>query len=100
VVRRHGGDPVLGRKLHRCFALACIPVPGLTIVQHADLDGDGKRLVGLTVEGTAEDLVRDGIANRDEIEAALASLADFAEDRGSVCGSPRLFQAWSRRGTG
>jgi hypothetical protein len=46
---------------------------------------------------TAEAIVHEGIATAEEVEVALASLADFAEDPASLCGSPRVFQAWSRR---
>ncbi len=38
-----------------------------------------------------------GIASADQLRAALDSLNEFAADPASVCGSPRLFQAWSRR---
>ena len=50
-----------------------------------------------TIEATAEAIIREGIASADQIQAALGSLTEFAADTGSVCGSPRLVQAWSRR---
>ncbi len=49
---------------------------------------------------TAEAIIREGIASAGQVQAALASLAGFVADPGSVCGSPRLFQAWSRRPVG
>ena len=97
VLRRHGGDPQLGRKLHGYFRQAGIPAPELTVVQRADLDGEAKMLPHSTIEATAEAIIREGIASADQIQAALGSLTEFAADTGSVCGSPRLFQAWSRR---
>jgi ubiquinone/menaquinone biosynthesis C-methylase UbiE len=97
VLERHGGDPLSGRKLHRHFRAAGIPAPELTVVQRADVTGEAKTLPHSTVEATAEAIVREGIASAGQVSAALASLADFAADAGSVSGSPRLFQAWARR---
>jgi SAM-dependent methyltransferase len=97
VLQRHGGDPLLGRKLHRYFPDAGIPAPEVTLVQRADASGEAKTLPHSTVEATADAIVREGIASAEEVRAALASLTGFAADPGSVCGSPRLFQAWSRR---
>jgi ubiquinone/menaquinone biosynthesis C-methylase UbiE len=97
VLRAHGGDPLSGRKLHRRFRDAGIPAPELTVVQRADVTGEAKTLPHSTVEASAEAIIQAGIASAGQLRAALASLADFAMDPGSVCGSPRLFQAWSRR---
>ncbi len=97
VLERSGGDPLLGRKLHRYFREAGIPAPALTVVQRADVTGEAKTLPHSTVQATAEAIMREGIASAEQVNAALASLADFAADPGSVCGSPRIFQAWSRR---
>lgn len=97
VLERHGGDPLSGRKLYRRFREAGIPAPELTVVQRADVTGEAKTLPHSTVEATAEAIIREGIASAGQVRAALASLADFAADPGSVCGSPRIFQAWSRR---
>jgi ubiquinone/menaquinone biosynthesis C-methylase UbiE len=97
VLKAHGGDPLSGRKLHRRFRDAGIPAPELTVVQRADVTGEAKTLPHSTVEATAEAIIQAGIASAGQLRAALASLADFAVDPGSVCGSPRIFQAWSRR---
>jgi len=100
VLHRRGGDPHLGRKLHRLLPAAGIPSPAVTLAQRADSTGDVKTLPYSTIEATAEAIVQEGIATAEEVEAALTSLADFAEDRASLCGSPRVFQAWSRRPLG
>jgi hypothetical protein len=97
VLARHGGDPLAGRKLYRHFGQAGIPAPELSVVQRADAVGEAKTLPYSTVEATAEAIIGEGIASADQLRAALDSLDDFAADPASVCGSPRLFQAWSRR---
>ena len=57
--------------------------PAVTVVQRADSTGDTKTLPYSTVLATAEAIVHEGIAT--------------AEDPASLCGSRRVFQAWSRR---
>lgn len=73
---------------------AGIADPAVTVVQRAD---STKTLPYSTVLATAEAIVHEGIVTGEEVEVALATLADFAEDPASLCGSPRVFQAWSRR---
>ncbi len=97
VLERHGGDPLAGRKLRRYFSAAGIPTPALTVVQRADVEGEAKMIPHSTVEATADAIIEEGIASVEQVRAALASLIDFAADTESVCGSPRIFQAWSRR---
>lgn len=97
VLKRRGGDPLSGRKLFRRFAEAGIPAPELTIVQRADVAGEAKTLPQATVEATADAIVGEGIASPAEVAAALDSLIAFVADPATVVGSPRLFQAWTRR---
>jgi len=40
VLERHGGDPQLGRKLHRLFPAAGIPEPAITLAQRTDTTGE------------------------------------------------------------
>ena len=99
VLERHGGDPKIGRKLHRLFDAAGIPTPEFTVVQRVDASGEAKTLPHSTVDATAEAIIQAGIASAADVQAALTGLAAFAADPSTVCGSPRLFQAWSRRAT-
>lgn len=100
VLETHGGDPRSGRKLYRYFAESGIPVPELTVVQRADVTNEAKMMPHRTIEATAEAIIGAGLATAEQVGAALASLADFAADPATVCGSPRTFQAWSRRPAG
>jgi SAM-dependent methyltransferase len=99
VLEGHGGDPLTGRKLPRLFREAGIPEPDLRVVQRADLIGEAKTLPYSTVEATADAITSQGVATTEEVQHALEALAEFAEDTTSVCGSPRLFQAWTRKPT-
>jgi hypothetical protein len=51
----------------------------------------------LTIEATAEAMIDAAVASREEIELALEQLGVFAADQTILCGSPRTFQAWTRR---
>jgi SAM-dependent methyltransferase len=97
VLRSFGGDPLSGRKLVARFAEAGIPTPELTVVQRADLAEEGRTLPMLTVEATAEAMIDAAVASREEIALALEQLGVFAADQTILCGSPRTFQAWTRR---
>lgn len=96
-LRANGGDPLSGRRLLARFTDADVPRPQVTVVQCLDIAGEGKLIPYLTVEGTASTTIECGIATVQEIDRALVSLRAMADDETSLCGSPRMFQAWSRR---
>jgi ubiquinone/menaquinone biosynthesis C-methylase UbiE len=97
VLERNGGDPQVGRKLHRHFTAAGIPAPELTVFQRADSVDEAKTLPPSTIEATADAIIEAGIASADQVREALASLRAFAADPHTVVSSPRHVQAWSRR---
>ena len=92
-----GGDPLSGRKLQHRFLAAGVPAPELTVAQRADVTGEGKGLPHSTISTTADVIIAAGIADAAEVDQALAGLEALAADPESVVGSPRTFQAWSRR---
>jgi len=97
VLERHGGDPLMGRKLHRYFTDAGIPEPSVGVVQNVHRTGEAKMLPHATVEATAEAIVAEGVATAEQLREALEGLAEFGADTHSLCGSPRVFQVWTRR---
>jgi len=59
--------------------------------------GEAKMLMWSTLEATADAVIAEGLATRDQITTALASLRQFSDDaRTLICG-PRVFQLWARR---
>lgn len=97
VLERHGGDAAAGRKLYGYFLEAGILRPNLRMVQNANTTGEEKALSLVTLEATADAIVAEELASEDEVSAALASLAAFTDDPGTLVGEPRIFQLWSRR---
>jgi SAM-dependent methyltransferase len=100
VLQHNGGDPTIGRKLHRYFSDAGIPSPQLHVAQPVLFDGEAKSLAWTTLEASTEAIAAAGLATRAEIAAQLASLAEFTQDPTTLISGPRFFQAWSRRPKG
>lgn len=96
-LRAAGGDPLSGRRLVARFREAGLPTAQVTIVQRVDLAGEAKFLPYLTVEATATTMIELGVARAEGIQSALVGLHAMAEDETTLCGSPRIFQAWCRR---
>jgi SAM-dependent methyltransferase len=94
-----GGDPLSGRRLLARFREAGLPDPELSVVQRVYVEGEAKGLPHSTIATTAEAIVGTGVATAAEVDEALAGLLALAEDDVTVVGSPRNFQAWSRRRT-
>jgi ubiquinone/menaquinone biosynthesis C-methylase UbiE len=97
VIARCGGDHAVGRKLYAYFLKAGIPDPDVHLVQRIHLADEGKTLALSTLEATADAILAEGVATVDEVTAAVASLAQFTSDAGTLIGGPRIFQLWSRR---
>ena len=67
------------------------------LVQPVWTEGEGKMLPCLTLEASTDAIVSEGIATKDEVMRALATLERFSADpRTLICG-PRVFQLWSKR---
>jgi ubiquinone/menaquinone biosynthesis C-methylase UbiE len=97
VLARHGGDATTGRKLYRYALEAGIPGPELRLRQGHGITGDTKLLAVSTLDAIADAILSDGLATRDELDAAIADLAAFTEEPDTLIGDPRTFQIWARR---
>ncbi|MCI4363354.1 MAG: class I SAM-dependent methyltransferase [Thermoplasmata archaeon] len=96
-LRKSGGDPNTGRSLRRYFLQGGIPEPELALVQPVHTGGEGKKLAWSTLEGSREAILSNGVASREELDAALESLRLFTEDPRTLISGPRIFQLWARR---
>ena len=97
VIRNSGGDHSMARKLYAYFLQAGIGQPDVQVNQPVYVEGEGKTLPLTTLEATADLVVAESIAGRDEVEAALRDLKRLAEDRETLLLGPRIFQLWCRR---
>ena len=87
-LRRHGGDPLSGRRLHPRFREVGVPDPQLEMVQHVYLTGEGKLMPYLTVARSAPRIIASGVATQAEGDEALILLAELAADTTSAVSSP------------
>lgn len=97
VLERRGGDHTMGRKLYASFLAAGIPGSHVAVAGSAWTEGEAKTLAWSTLDATAEAIVSEGIASRDEVASALDEVRRFTEDLGTIICGPRVFQVWSRR---
>jgi ubiquinone/menaquinone biosynthesis C-methylase UbiE len=93
-----GGDHATGRKLYSYFLEVGIPHPHVAVVQPLYIAGDeGKKLALSTLEASGEAILDAGIASKEELDTALARLAELTDDPRSLISGPRVFQLWARR---
>ncbi len=96
-LRRRGGDPQIGRKLHRYFVAAGAGAPEVAIVQRVEIEGETTSLAHSTLAASADAIVGEGLATSEEIAEAVSALIAAAADPGTIMGLPRTFQAWTRK---
>lgn len=98
VVRSRGGDPNIGPRLPSLLAEGGFEGVGVAVVQPAGTQGEVKLINPITMENIAEAVLRDGLASRDEIDAVIRELYEFADNPQTLASLPRIVQAWGRRG--
>ena len=96
---RNGGDPIMARRLYRCFLAAGLPDPQLRMTQTLDTEpgGDTKLLALSTLEGTVDAITSAGVATPAEAKAAVAGLTAFIADPTTLVADPRIFSVWAHR---
>jgi SAM-dependent methyltransferase len=97
IVRRRGGDPDIGPRLPLLLKKGGFTDIGVNVVQRVGLVGEVKLLDAITVENIADTIVRDQLAERRDVDAVVRELYDFAADPDTLCGTPRIVQAWGVR---
>jgi hypothetical protein len=70
----------------------------VAVVQHVAMQGDAKLTSPLTMENIAGAVLEEGLASQEEIDELILALHEFAADPETLAGTPRIVQAWGRRG--
>jgi SAM-dependent methyltransferase len=96
-VRRRGGDPDIGPRLPSLLMSSGFQNVGVHVVQPAGLQGEVKLMNPMTMENIADAVLEDGLATRDEIDAIVRELYDFAADSVTLASLPRIVQSWGKR---
>jgi SAM-dependent methyltransferase len=97
VVRRRGGDPEIGPKLRALLVEAGLEPVDVALVQPCHYDHEGKALHLSTLLNIADAVVAEKLAERTELDRAIAELTAFTDDPTTLLTLPRVFQACGRR---
>jgi hypothetical protein len=101
VIDRKGGDANAGAQLYAlCLEVGLADV-WVQVVQPAHTGGCAEKGLSLsTLVNIADVVLADGLATREELDDAIASLTELTDDPRSVVGLPRIFQVWGRKPAG
>jgi ubiquinone/menaquinone biosynthesis C-methylase UbiE len=97
VLEHNGGDPWMGRKLHRLFLEAGTPNPEVRLTQNVNTSGEAKTLPAVTLAAMSDSILSAGLASQDELSDAIEGLEAYAADPTTLVAGPRVFQVWSRK---
>jgi ubiquinone/menaquinone biosynthesis C-methylase UbiE len=97
VLEHNGGDPRMGRKLHRLFLEAGTPAPQVRLTQDVSISGEAKTLPAVTLAAMSGAILSAGLASEEELGAAIDGLEAYAADPTTLVAGPRVFQVWSRK---
>ena len=100
VLRRRGGDPQVGRKLVQLVLAAGAPEPQVRLTQRAGHMGVEKSMALRTLEAVADAVVDEGVADAEQVAAAIERLRTFSDDRTTLVAGPRNYQVWAQRPPG
>ena len=97
VLRRRGGDPQVGRKLVQLVLAAGAPDPQVRLTQRAGRVGLEKSMALRTLEAVADAVVDEGVADAEQVLAAIEHLRAFSADATTLVAGPRNYQVWAQR---
>jgi ubiquinone/menaquinone biosynthesis C-methylase UbiE len=97
VLRRHGGDPLMGRKLPRLCRKAGLTDVRFEIVTPAEPQEPVKRLYPLTLACLKPAVVEAKLASPDDVDAIVAELHALANDPTETMSSTPMVQVWSKK---
>ncbi len=94
---RRGHDAFIGPRLPSLLEGAGFAEVSMNVVQPAGTSGEVKLISPLTMENIADAVLAEGLATREEIDALVAELYDYARTPGTVGCMPRVVEAWGRK---
>ncbi len=97
IVRHHGGDPLLGRKLPRLCRAAGLTEIHFEIVTPTEPALEVKRLYPLTLAGLKPAIIQAGLATAAEVDAIVAELHVLAGAPEKIASSCPLVQVRAHR---
>lgn len=92
---QHGANFRLGVELHRLMSSAGLSVSGVGANYPLVLQGEVKRLLWLTLNEFAPELVRAGLASQEHVDRVAAEMLTLADDDTTLVGLLLLVQVWA-----
>jgi SAM-dependent methyltransferase len=97
VMRLHGGDPLMGRKLPRLCRQAGLSDVHFEIVTPTEPAEAVKRLYPMTLACLKPAIVEARLATPAEVDALVAELRALADDPNETMSSTPMVQVWARK---
>ncbi|MBM3890195.1 MAG: methyltransferase domain-containing protein [Verrucomicrobia bacterium] len=97
VMRLHGGDPLMGRKLPRLCRQAGLTDVHFEIVTPTEPAEAVKRLYPMTLACLKPAIVGAALATPAEVDALVAELQSLADDPNETMSSTPMVQVWARK---
>lgn len=98
VVKAKGGDPNIGPRLPNMLRQAGLGDVRMRVSQPADIQGETKLINPITMQCISEAVIAAGLALEEEVSCTVDALFDAARDDRTVLSTPRIVQAWARKG--
>jgi ubiquinone/menaquinone biosynthesis C-methylase UbiE len=96
-LRLRGGDANIGQRLAVLLQQAGFDAVQVRVVQPVALQGEAKQLAAATIAAMTESICELGLATQAEVQTAVQTLQNLADDPHTLMGTPRVFQVWGRR---
>lgn len=96
VVRRRGGDANIGPRLPGLLRAAGLDVVQVRVSHPVALAGGLKELICVTLESIVDAVLAERLASGAAMHETIDALRRFCDDPHTLCGGPRVFQAWAR----
>jgi ubiquinone/menaquinone biosynthesis C-methylase UbiE len=87
-------NPEIGSSLFQLFYQAKISDIKFETIQPSFNTGAGKWMAYLTMDKIKDTVIKQGLANAEEIEEVLAELEEFTKDEQTIISLPRIFTVW------
>ena len=101
MIERKGGDANAGAQLYALCLDAGLADVRVQVVKPAHTGRCAEKGLSLsTLVNIADTVLAEGLATREELDAAVASLTALTDDPRSVVGLPRIVQVWGRKPAG
>jgi hypothetical protein len=92
--KNNGQDPNIGLRLFALFDAAGVAETGYDVIQPFYNEGKGKWMAYYTMDKIKATVLKQHLAQEEDIDSVLASLEAFTNNQSSIISLPRIFRVW------